>query len=135
MVNINIELLEEIISVDKKMNAEHYATGYFKELGWKVYFSKKINSEDRKLRRKYSGGYIPKLVEIAFLYDKYPKLKECIQDSLGVPDLVVFKDGKFKFIEVKTNSDGLSGDQLNWMGKHNDVDIVVFYLKQNIIEK
>ncbi len=135
MANINIEFLEETISVDKKIDAEHYATGYFKELGWKVCFSKKINSEERKLSRKYSGGYSPRLVEIAFLYDKYHGLKECVQDSLGVPDLVVFKDDKFKFIEVKTNSDGLSGDQLNWMKKHNDVDIAVFYLKQNIIKK
>lgn len=132
--DIVIDLITEEICVDKKTDAEHYATGYFKELGWKVYFSKKLNSEERELRKNYYGGYSPKLVEIVSLYEKYPKLEECIRDSLGIPDLVMFKDDKYMFVEVKTDSDGLRVDQLIWMKTHNNVDIIVFHLKQEILK-
>jgi len=133
--DINIEFLEENIDIDKKMDAEHYATGYFKELGYKVYFTKKILSEEKRLRKnsKFRSNN-DKLVEIISLYENYPKLKKCVYDNIGSPDLVLFKDKKMIFVEVKTGEDGLRPYQIKWMRNHNDVKTIIFYLNQNIIK-
>lgn len=136
MAKINIEFLEEEIEVIRRMDAEHYATGYFKELGYKVHFSKKIFADEKMMKRHNScRSNNPRLAEIYFLYDDYPGVEECIHDPLGIPDLVLFKNGKFIFVEVKTGGDGIRSDQLKWMGRHNNIDIILFYLNQKIIKK
>jgi len=133
--DININFIEENIDVVKNIDAEHYATGYFKNLGYKVYFSKKIFSDERKIRKNnVCNSHNEKLTEIVFLYDDHPALKKCIHDSLGIPDLVIFKDNNFEFIEVKTNQDGLSGDQMRWMKNHKETKTSIFYLNQTIIK-
>ena len=134
--DINIDFINEDIEVVKKIDAEHYATGYFKELGYKVYFSKKIFLDERKIRRRNPRGTNnSRLSEIYFLYYQHSWLRDCIQDSVGIPDLVMFKDRKVTFVEVKTSEDGLRGCQLKWMKRHNDVHTIVFYLNQIKIKK
>jgi hypothetical protein len=133
---INISFIEEEITIDKKMDAEHYATGYFKNLGYQVYYSKKIFLEERKIKKSNMGEiWNNKLSKIMLLYNENPMLMECIHDPLGIPDLAIFKDGKFEFIEVKTGQDGLGSDQLKWMKNHPNVKISVFYLNQIIAKK
>ena len=40
---------------------------------------------------------------------------------LGWPDLLLHREGEFRFVEVKSSSDRLSDDQKRWIADDHDV--------------
>ena len=121
----NLYFIDEEIETPIRMDAEHYATGYFKELGYKVYFTKDIYSSMKK-------GTNSKKFETLCLYDNYVGIRQCIEDVLGRPDLIILSKTKAIFVEVKTNGDNLSEVQMDWIMKHNNMETILFNLKQII---
>jgi len=93
-------------------DAEHYATGYFKEKGFRVKFTK--NKEIKKL-----------------ISSKYSNIINALDDIIGRPDLIILKDDYYYFVEVKTKDDGLNTNQLKWMIRNPNVEVIIFYLNQN----
>jgi len=111
---------------DYGFDAEHFCSGFLLKKGWKVYFTKDCASF-KKIKKKlidcdHSLNYLnPKFQKYIF---------SAMQDRLGRPDLICFKDGRIMFVEVKTGSDGLRGEQIRWMIKHESewYDLMVFYV-------
>jgi len=55
--------------------------------------------------------------------------------EVGLPDLFISKGGEEYFVEVKTNGDGLKMAQAEWILNNLEKKVIVFYLKQKILEK
>lgn len=53
----------------------------------------------------------------------------------GRPDLIGLSGESYIFIEVKTNGDGLRCEQMEWLNSHPSVNVIIFYLKQNVIKE
>lgn len=104
---ININFYKSI----KKIDAEHYATGFFKEKGFKVFFSsnKKIFNE------------IP---------SRFEEIISSLKDKNGRPDLFIFCGDNYYFVEVKNSNDYLRENQLNWVIRNPKVNFIIFYLNQ-----
>ena len=58
------------------------------------------------------------------------RFKELLKVSheKGKPDLVLIKDGEFKFVEVKGANDGLRMDQLKWIIRNREFLVEIVYI-------
>lgn len=48
----------------------------------------------------------------------------------GVPDLIVYKDESYFFVEVKSSNGGLRLEQVSWINKNDSEPVKIFYLTQ-----
>lgn len=84
------------------------------------------------------------------LEEKYPQICEVISREVredaekdisnifrpGVPDFLAFDEtGEYRFVEIKTDGDGLRHTQLKWMRDFNHVNAEIWFTKQDEVEK
>ena len=122
-VDLNVEYFKVIGKDEVSINlTELDCFNYYKEQGYRVfsdyafYFRKKPNKQinnyqhlNRKELRELCPEFDSKIIGI------FKKYKD------GEPDLLVEKDGKWEFIEVKTTNDSLKPNQLLFIEKLKEV--------------
>ena len=84
------------------------------------------------------------------LEEKFPRICEVISKEVredaeadisdifrpGVPDFLAFEDtGEYKFVEVKTEGDGLRSSQLGWIRDFNQVKAEIWFTTPEEVEK
>ena len=108
---------------DISENHEQIVMTFFEALGFDVYYSKSCWTHIKR---------------------EFPKEKELIHvlknDSTGIPDLLILKNGEICFIEVKKisskeeirlkgdKSDSLRHTQLKWIQEHPQFKVIIFNL-------
>jgi hypothetical protein len=125
--NLSFKVIE--IERINSINAEEYVRKIYIDLGIKIGRLRDLLNE--------AHNSIPKeLIRIRY------------KDFIGMPDFLViprYKDDygitsnyytskaeDFFFIEVKTNGDGLRCEQMEWIKRHPEIQVLVIYLKQMI---
>lgn len=117
------------ISVNSYEDVEDKAGEYFASCGFSV-----VN-----LKKKHSD----------VLSNEFPFFEDIDTGAAGVPDLFVFRVfdevtfgqynhqmeverriGNYRFVEVKSENDGLRPSQMRWMAKHNHYPIDVVIVEQ-----
>ena len=116
------------IAVTKKGKAESIAEEYYKEKGYEVYrsrvnggyrcigvefywqsFLSKITEDDRALISRLKHLMLPK---------EFKELAYMVKEKNGTPDLLLIKDDKISFVEVKFNYETV---------KHSTVEFYIRY--------
>jgi len=84
------------------------------------------------------------------LEQKYPKMCEVISQNVrkdaqkdisdifkpGVPDFLAFNDtGEYRFVEIKTDGDGLRHTQLKWLKDFNQINSEIWFTTPEEVEK
>ncbi len=118
------------IQVTQKGKAESIAEEYFKEKGYEVYrsrtnggyrcigvefywqdFSSKITLEDRKLIKRLRNLMSP---------EEFKELAYMVKDKNGTPDLLLIKEEKITFVEVKFNYETIKPSTVEFYIRYGD---------------
>lgn len=111
-----VQFRSETIHVyEERIDAEEYVLKKFMSLGWNGIYSKTGNKSFQDLTNR-----IPNQVRLCLFEE----------DKVGMPDLFVYHNSSYAFIEVKTNNDCLRPDQMMWIKNHPNIIIIIFYLEQ-----
>jgi len=110
------------IEKDEKVDAEEYVIKYYKDRNFDIVsrFTRYNTSINKK-----EFVYFPSNLQAMFES----------KHSFGRPDLFVLdkESGRFFLVEVKTGDDGLRHNQGKWIATHPGIEVVVFYLNQNLL--
>ncbi len=108
----DLNIKEETITIPYKLNPEEYFIKKFKQDGFNCIKTTSYN--------KYE-------ISNKSLIDFLEKV-----EKKGIPDLVVFNNNEFFFVEVKDVTDTIKKSQIEWMQNNPHIKVVVYYLKQRV---
>lgn len=110
-----LDIKEETIIVPYKLKPEEYFIKKFKHDGFDCI--KTISYNKHEIGNKSLIDFLEKV------------------EKKGIPDLVVFNNNEFFFIEVKDVTDTIKKSQIEWIKNNPHVKVVVYCLKQRINSK
>lgn len=132
------------IKVSEKRNTEDIAEDYYKKQGYDVYrsrinhgyrsigveyywrqYASKITDEDRQMIEKLKAC-LPK--------EKFYELAYMVQNKKGCPDLLLHKNNKISFVEVKYNDEAVKFPTIEFYIKYGvkwDISILRVYKNAN----
>lgn len=89
----------------------------------------RINSERAVAEHYRDRGYnVENISPYSELPEKYAEKNDLVEK--GVPDLFVYSDTTYFFVEVKSRNGGLRMEQVTWISKHDSEPVKIFYLTQ-----
>lgn len=129
-VSTNISLkLDSIIEQEKhRIKRIPFLVEYKYRIGKP--FSKELEAEEYLISLYKLAGYQCYRSKDYFLKEKIPYkiYSDAIEDSYGIPDLIVWNDKEAFFVEVKLFSGSISGNQLVWYTSHPDVISIICFV-------
>ena len=126
------KIKDTVIKSSSKESSEDIAEDYFKKLGYDV-FRSKVKSGYRIIGIEYYWNikkYIDKLtdtdkkiikiIKSVTTPTKFKELAYLFKDKNGCPDLMLIKNNKIKFVEVKTNNEEVKTPTIEFFIKLNN---------------
>ena len=107
---MNIDFKIEKICVTNRINAEDYFIEKYRKEGYNCCKSKQIKDN---INNNHLNNLMKNII------------------FKGIPDLVVWNENEFFFIEVKTNGDSLRTSQIDWINKYPKINVTVYHLEQD----
>jgi len=89
----------------------------------------RINTERAVAEHYRDRGYnVQNISPYSELPEKYSEKNAVVEK--GVPDLFVYSNNTYFFVEVKSRNGGLRMEQVTWISKHDSEPVKIFYLTQ-----
>ena len=116
--------------ITKGIGAEDIAVQYYESHGFEVYRSRVKNGYRAICAERFWPEYLDKLTEEdkkmlnkihAILTDKeFTEISSAIRYKSGTPDLLLVKDGKIRFVEVKSDNETVKSSTVKFFIEHKE---------------